>query len=192
MGIIDRLRNALIEPSIDDVQLYAAISKEIDSGFMREGIWAKALAESDFNDAKARALYMKMAVKALQKELSDKVIQDANYIQNAMSQARSLFNEKRYDEAIDGLSLRVERLNDGIAASALAYIAWYGVSQNGVDKDLANKLIDFAEKSTDPQTRCFLGKILEPIDWIRALNNYDYASSDNEEARLRSKYLRNR
>jgi hypothetical protein len=64
MEILNRLRDALTQPSIEDEHFYALVAKKIDSGYIREGLWAKALADSTFDKAKARATYMRMAVKA--------------------------------------------------------------------------------------------------------------------------------
>lgn len=186
MGIFNRLRDVLTEPSIDDVEFYSEISREIDSGFRRDGIWAKAMSEAGFDDAKARSLYMKMAVKALIKEKQDDINQAAINKNNSINQALKLFDEKRYDESIDGLLIRVNEMKDPVAATCLAWIYWHGVSKKGINKTYANALFDWAAQSTNPEHRRYLGAVLESIDWKRALMNLDYAASNNNaDAKVR-------
>ena len=180
MGIFDRLRDMLTQPSIDDAHLYAEIANELDSGFLRDGIWAKALAESGFDESKARTLYMRMAVKALAKEQ-----------QAAMENAFFLYDSGRYADALDGLRLRVERFNDPVAMGCVAHIAWHGCVEGKTDREFALALLATAEQSQDANARRFIGSVFEPIDWKRSLASYDFAASKgNRDAVLRAKELR--
>lgn len=65
MGLFDNL----FEPSTKDEIFYALASEEIASGQIRPGLWAKALADCEYNETKAKAIYLKMCVKTLKEEL---------------------------------------------------------------------------------------------------------------------------
>lgn len=58
MGIVSRLKATITQPDVDDAHWYGVAAKEIESGQLREGLWAKALAESDFDENKARGIYV--------------------------------------------------------------------------------------------------------------------------------------
>jgi hypothetical protein len=193
MGILNRLRDALIQPSIDDAHLYAHIAKEIESGLMREGLWAKALSESEFDEGKARAVYMRMAVKSLQQELRARANEEASRQNSEMENAIALYDKGQYFAALNGLVLRVQKKGDALAMVCLANIAWHGLANGEIDRQSASELIAAAEKSTDANARRYLGVVLEPIDWRRSLANYDWASSNgHKEAGTRAREFRKR
>lgn len=193
MGLLNRLRGTSTEPGIDDTHLYAHIAKEIDSGFRREGVWAKALTECNFDEAKARAIYMRMAVKVLQKEIRDTASQEAARQQQAMQEAIHIYRKGQYAAALEGLLLRMKHKKDPLAMACLANIALHGLANGKIDIQAASQLMLAVEQSTDPHARYYLGVVLEHIDWRRALANYDFAASKNHEsARTRSQMLRNR
>lgn len=193
MGILNRLRDALTQPSIDDAHLYAHVAKEIESGYMREGLWAKALSESNFDEGKARAIYMRMAVKALQLEVRDQANQEASRQQNAMQQAITLYDKGQYSAALEGLVLRLEKNRDPLAMVCLANMAWHGLADGEIDRQFASELMTAVEQSTDVNARRYLGIVFESIDWRRSLANYDWAASQgNQDAATRAKDLRKR
>jgi hypothetical protein len=174
MGILNDIRDLLSRPSIDDEHLYAQVAREIDAGHRREGLWAKALSEANFDHNKAQALYMRMAVIAIQREQAE-----------LMENAYGLFDQGRYQEALEGLTLNLEKRNDAIAAACLAYILWHGLTSEGVDRNSASNLIDFAERATDPKSRTYLAVILEKIDWRRALTNYDFSANKGDQEAIK-------
>ena len=49
--------------------LYAEAMREIEQGIRRDGLWGKALAESDGDEKKARGQYLKLRVQSLKDEL---------------------------------------------------------------------------------------------------------------------------
>lgn len=192
MGLLNRIRDALTQPSIDDTHLYAEVARELESGYRREGIWAKALSESDFDNNKAQAIYMRMAVKALGQESRDKARQEETRQQTTMQQAIALYDKGQYDSAVEGLLLRLERNNDPLAAACIANLAWHGlVKGEGADRECASLMIEFAERSSDVNARRYLGVVLESIDWHRSLANYDWAASKgDQDADKRARELR--
>ena len=193
MGILNRLRDILTQPSNDDAYLYGRIAEEMEAGAIRKPLMAKALAESNFDEKKSRAIYMRMAVKALESELRVKAAEDEAKRNYMMAQAFSLYNEKKYNEAIEGLFLLTEAKRDGVAMACLASIAWHGLSNEGVDKEAALKLLAAAETQKDGRVRNFVGSVCESIDWKRSLANYDYAATlSHPDAASRALDLRKR
>lgn len=71
MNILKEINNKLkgAEGRIREEIIYAAVMKEIKSGSKREGLWAKALSESEGNKAKAESLYIKYRVQSIEDEL---------------------------------------------------------------------------------------------------------------------------
>jgi len=47
-------------PSLNDERAYELIANEISSNQVKQGLWTKALADADWDDAKAKAYYVKM------------------------------------------------------------------------------------------------------------------------------------
>lgn len=202
MGIIGRLKQILADPDIHDAELYEHVARELANGYRRPAFWAKALAEADFNEQRATAIYMRMVVKVLPTEWKAQAEQRAilehqqaqeqlRMEQSAMEGAYGLYNAGRYDEALEGLQLRIERLHDEVAMACVANIFWHGLSRDGVDYDVAVELIQEAEKSSLPSTRKFIGHVLEQISPLRALDNFDFAArAGDRDAKRVAKRLR--
>jgi hypothetical protein len=72
--------------------LYAAVGEELRQGNIRQGLWAKALAEEGYDKQKAKARYLKLRVRSLRKEMAD-----AAYQKQARARAHQ---EQRKAEAI--------------------------------------------------------------------------------------------
>jgi len=62
MGIKDVFNQA---PSIEEEALYKQVLDEVESGVMRKGIYAKALADGLGDEGKAQSLYIKYRVQSL-------------------------------------------------------------------------------------------------------------------------------
>lgn len=50
--------------------LYEAVSKEIGAGNIKEGLWTKALSESEGDESKASALYIRLRVQAMKDDIA--------------------------------------------------------------------------------------------------------------------------
>lgn len=213
MRILKALRDALTQPDTSDAELYGYIAEEVASGFLRDGIWAKALTEAEFDQARAKAIYMKMAVASLKVEAYELQRQDA-YHQKALSQANEsrqrvlaeneaarkadlmarafdLYDHGDYDEATEGLILLVEQQRDHRAAACLAAIFFYGLHSEGSDQEAAFAMAALAEESQNPSIRKFLADAMRASDEVRALSNYEFAAKQGDvEAKLQAKQLR--
>ena len=54
-----------------DEALYEIVAQEIARGEIRQGLWAKALSEEEYDEQRAKALYIKLRVKSLDRELKE-------------------------------------------------------------------------------------------------------------------------
>ncbi len=70
MGIFDEIKAKGAAYRLTEEALYAEALREIESGQRRDGIWAKAMAESDMDQGKAGAKYIKMRVQSLKDEVT--------------------------------------------------------------------------------------------------------------------------
>ncbi len=67
---------------IPDEDYYEMVSKEISSNQIRTGLWAKAWAEANGDDIKAKAIYLKLRVAAMKNET-------ANFIMGGESKTKA-------------------------------------------------------------------------------------------------------
>ena len=70
MGIFDDINAKGAAYRFTEEALYAEALREIESGQRRDGIWAKAMAESDMDQGKAGAKYIKLRVQSLKDEVT--------------------------------------------------------------------------------------------------------------------------
>ena len=75
--MFEKLKNKMLgspkilrEPSnpierLREEQVYAQVLSEMEKGIRRDGIWAIALAEADFDESKAKAIYLKRRAQSI-------------------------------------------------------------------------------------------------------------------------------
>jgi soluble lytic murein transglycosylase-like protein len=68
MGLFDDIRAKGAAYRLTEEALYSEVLREMESGVRRDGLWAKALAESAMDTNKAHALYIKYRVQSLKDE----------------------------------------------------------------------------------------------------------------------------
>lgn len=68
MSIFTSAKAKLAAQKLAEEQLYEFAAEEIAANNIRPGLWAKAIAESDGDDAKAKARYIKLRVEAMKAE----------------------------------------------------------------------------------------------------------------------------
>jgi lipopolysaccharide export LptBFGC system permease protein LptF len=69
MGIVDDIRLRGASSRISEEVLYAEALREIEDGLRRDGLWAKALAQSNMRQEDAEACYLKLRVQSLRDEI---------------------------------------------------------------------------------------------------------------------------
>lgn len=107
MSILNRLRDALVVLDTTDEALYAVVAREIASGTLREGLWAKALAESQFDAEIAKAKYINLRVASLKQELAD-TERTQRERKRISARLHSAFKRRSYDECFAGWSQLAE------------------------------------------------------------------------------------
>lgn len=75
MGITDDVRAYDGAAHLTDEVLYAEALREVEQGIRRDGLWAKALSESQMEVKKAQALYLKFRVQSLRAEFNQLIAQ---------------------------------------------------------------------------------------------------------------------
>ena len=68
MSIFDDILRKNADDRLAEEMLYAEAIREIEQGVRRDGLWGKALADSEGDEKKAKALYLKLRVKTLKDE----------------------------------------------------------------------------------------------------------------------------
>lgn len=69
MGIVDDIRLRGASSRITEEMLYAEALREVEQGVRRDGLWAKALAQSNMRQEDAQAFYLKLRVQSLRDEI---------------------------------------------------------------------------------------------------------------------------
>ena len=67
--MLDDFKKMLAERRLKDEAIYAQVLNEIENGYRRDGIWAKAIADSKFNEQEAKSLYIRLRVQSIKDEL---------------------------------------------------------------------------------------------------------------------------
>lgn len=70
MGLFDDIKAKGAAYRLSEESLYAEALREIEAGQRRDGLWAKALSESDMDQSKAGAKYIKLRVISLKDEIT--------------------------------------------------------------------------------------------------------------------------
>ena len=68
MGVFDEIRSKGASYRLTEEALFAEALREIESGARRDGLWAKALADTDMDEGRAKAKYLKMRVQSMKDE----------------------------------------------------------------------------------------------------------------------------
>ena len=69
MSIISRFRSAAALRRKLEETLYECVANELSNGEKKAGLWAQALAETDYDEKKAKAKYITLRVQSLKDEL---------------------------------------------------------------------------------------------------------------------------
>lgn len=63
------LKKKIINTRLHEEKLYEQVYEEVKQGIRRDGLWAKALAFSEGDEAKAKSLYLQLRVQSLTDEM---------------------------------------------------------------------------------------------------------------------------
>ena len=90
-------KNQSAKVRIEEEQMYAEVANELVRGFIRDGLWAKALAHSNGADQTVRALYIRYRVQSMK----DDARIEAEESKNQRDMERT---EKKKEQALDSMS----------------------------------------------------------------------------------------
>lgn len=108
--MFDKLRLFAAGSRLADELLYEEVVKELGAGIRRQGLWAKAFADAEGNEAKAQALYIRYRVQSLRDEnelgraAAEQMMQPAVAAEHLLAQQ---MREKGYRVEQSGTTWRV-------------------------------------------------------------------------------------
>jgi len=100
MGLLDKLKRkietTLSESRLEEELLYKHVLEEMEAGIIRDGLFAKALANSSGDEDKARSLYMKYRVRSVQDSLDgESYLEYAEKLNLQLQQQKRLAPKKK-------------------------------------------------------------------------------------------------
>jgi hypothetical protein len=123
MEFLEFLRNRGVGSLVNEELIYEFIAAELAEGAVRKGLWTKALADAEWEEGRAKALYVKMRYEQIHRELQNRPegrdpIEPARLFARRRALDRGLTSEE-----IDYLDLPIE---------AVKYLKKYRVSQDAL------------------------------------------------------------
>lgn len=97
-SLFESIRNSPAKSRIIEEKLYEQVVNELAQGLIREGLWAKALANSEGSEQSAKALYMKYRVQSIKDEV--RVIAEISGKQERSSEEKQRIEEPQ-NESLD-------------------------------------------------------------------------------------------
>lgn len=151
MGLFDSIKEALGKPSVTDEAYYEAVGREIAEGHVRPGLWVKALADSKYDEPRAKARYIELRVEALKSELGQAASADrakhrmlADEQSALKADALPAYNRGDYETALRGF-VALDLDGQSWAQNYLGYMYEYG---KGVTRDI-NVAVNYYKKAAD-------------------------------------------
>lgn len=122
MDIFSFLREHGSPPSPTDEILYEFVATELSRSAVKQGLWTKALSDAEWDESRAKSLYVKMRIAQLRTELFAEIAQRRALLSDPANEARAF-----------GLSEEdIEYLRKPI--KAVRYIEKYRVSEDKLSK----------------------------------------------------------
>ena len=124
MNFFSSAKAKLAASKLAEEQLYAHAAEEVASGQIRQGLWAKAIAETGGDEAAAKAQYLKLRVEIMRAEAE--ITEFAANKASRANESQKFSKEKGASESNDGL---VDMLVATVILMLLGLIAFvYGSS----------------------------------------------------------------
>lgn len=168
MGLFDSIKAAISGSSASDEAYYEEVVRELSDGSMRPGLWAKALAETGYDELKAKARYIQLRVEVLKAEFGQlrrelenderahrQILADEQ--RRMESDALPAYRRGDYSQAFRGFTVLAQKGQPW----AQNYLAWMLENGQGVARDL-NVAIDWYKKAAeqnDKDAQFNLGRI---------------------------------
>lgn len=122
MEFFQFMRDRGSPPSPTDELFYEFVASELANSMVKQGLWTKALSESDWNESKAKASYVRMRIAQLREELKTEMSRLNASVSGPIAEARAF-----------GLSEdEIQYLGQPI--KAIRYLEKYRVSKETLSK----------------------------------------------------------
>ena len=102
LGFFSSAKAKLAASKLVEEQLYAHAAEEVASGQIRQGLWAKAIAETGGDEAAAKAQYLKLRVEIMRAEAE--ITEFAANKASRANESQKFSKEKGASESNDGLA----------------------------------------------------------------------------------------
>lgn len=86
MPMFEKFKTNQAISRLTEEKIYEQVADEIQNGIRRNGLWAKAIAEAELNDEKAKAIYIKLRVQSIIDEIN---------LSNTVENERKEFQNKK-------------------------------------------------------------------------------------------------
>lgn len=107
MGLFDDIKLKGAAYRLTEEALFAEVLREMESGIRRDGLWCKALSEVDMDEARARALYIRLRVQSLKDEIT--AFMAAN--EREVASHAAAVTRQQENQSIDDSQRRIARAN---------------------------------------------------------------------------------
>ncbi|WP_029048168.1 hypothetical protein [Cupriavidus sp. amp6] len=122
MDIFNFLREQSSTPSPTDELLYEFVAIELSNSIVKQGLWTKALSDSNWDHPSAKALYVKMRITQLRGEILAETRQRMAVLVDPVSEAREF---GLTDEDVEYL---------GKPIKAIRYVEKYCITKDNLAK----------------------------------------------------------
>lgn len=107
MGLLDDIKAQGAAYRLTEEALYAEVLREMEGGIRRDGLWAKALSDSQMDQTNAKALYIKLRVQSLKDE-AELLLKQCREISSNQTQ-RMLENQRQKSRRLRELNRQHSR-----------------------------------------------------------------------------------
>jgi len=126
MNIFSFLQEHGSPPSPTDEILYEYVAAELSKSVIKQGLWTKALSDAEWNEPKAKSLYVKMRIAQLRGDLFTDIAQHQAFLTDPTNEARALGLQEEDIEYL-GKPIKADR-----------YIEKYRISKDKLSKAIGN------------------------------------------------------
>ena len=110
MSFINDLKNSNAKIRLTEEKIYAEVMREMKSNILRDGLWAKAMSEVNFDKKKAKAKYIKLRVQSIIDEIA---IHNEN------------LNRKLEQETIETNKRKIENAKEQVSEAGISILKFF-------------------------------------------------------------------
>jgi len=147
MSFFRKAKRAAVLSRLAEETLYAAVLDELTRGIRRDGLWGKALADSDGDRAKAESLYIRYRARSMRDELEIANQLAGEEDVGSSGEKGTVANNEAIRKAQKVNALLKELNKRGFAVEKQSDGTWIVCSPNGACSNVANlsALFDYAK-----------------------------------------------